>query len=246
MVAGLAFLATAIATVFAQSTLARWTRTRAPHQAAWTVALAMYALASAALATGESTGWDDGTFRVFYLFGAILVVPWLALGTVFLLGGARPGRRVLGVLLVASGFAAGVMVVTPILGSLAPSGIPAGSDHLEPLPRVLAGIANALGATVVLAGAVVSGVRAWRRDADRRLALANALIALGILVNSSGGLLQGVVGDDEGFAIALVTGIAAIYAGFSVATSVPSDRRSSLPAKLRGSESTTSTRLGSL
>ena len=79
MVAGLAFLATAVATVFAQATGLRFARTRAPHQAAWTVALAMYALASAALATGESTGWDAGTYRAFYCFGAVLNVPWLAL-----------------------------------------------------------------------------------------------------------------------------------------------------------------------
>ena len=32
---------------------------------------AMFALASAALATGTSTGWDNGTFRVFYLLGAV-------------------------------------------------------------------------------------------------------------------------------------------------------------------------------
>ena len=41
----------------------------------------MFAVASVALATGTSTGWDRGTFRVFYLFGAVLDVPWLALGT---------------------------------------------------------------------------------------------------------------------------------------------------------------------
>ena len=95
MVAGLAFLATAVATVFAQATAVRWSRTRAPHQGAWTFALALFALASAALATGASTGWD-GTFRVFYLLGAVLNVPWLALGTVYLLLGRRsrrPGAR---------------------------------------------------------------------------------------------------------------------------------------------------------
>src|SRR6476620_2384409 len=94
MVAGLAFLATAISTVFAQATGVRWSRSRAPHQAAWTFALALFALASAALATGSGTGWDDGTFRVFYLFGAILTVPWLALGTVYLLCGRKLGDRV--------------------------------------------------------------------------------------------------------------------------------------------------------
>ena len=49
MVAGLAFFATAVATVFAQATGVRYSRTKAPHQGAWTFALALFALASAAL-----------------------------------------------------------------------------------------------------------------------------------------------------------------------------------------------------
>lgn len=246
MVAGLAFLATAIATVFAQSTLVRWTQDRAPHQGAWSVALAMYAAASAALATGESTVWDAGTYRAFYLFGAILVVPWLALGTVHLLLGPAVARRVLVGLLLFTGFAAGVMLTTELTSAIAPTGIPVGKDHLEVLPRVLAAVGSGVGATVVLVGAVVSIVRALRRRNERRLAVANGLIALGVLLNSSGGLVQGVVGHDEAFTLALVSGIAAIYAGFSVATSGASARRTSLPAKLRGNDATTSTRLGSL
>ena len=43
----------------------------------------------AALWLAEAGGWSGPTFRVFYLFGAILNVPWLALGTVYLLAGRR-------------------------------------------------------------------------------------------------------------------------------------------------------------
>ena len=110
MVAGLAFVATAVATLFAEATFKRWRQGRRPHEAAWTVALALFALASAALATGASTGWDRGVFRVFYLLGAVLNVPWLALGTVYLLVGERAGRRVRAVLVFVSGLAVGVML----------------------------------------------------------------------------------------------------------------------------------------
>ena len=80
---------------------------------------------------------------------------------------------------------------------------------------------------------------------------------------SSGGLLQGVVGQDQAFTISLAVGIVVIYAGFVVASSgvrpvatsgvapdpdpdAESARRTSLPASVRGSASTTSTRVGSL
>src|SRR4051812_47781831 len=118
MVAGLAFVATAVATVFAQATAVRWSRTRAPHQGAWTIALVLFALASAAFATGSSTGWDEGTFRLFYLLGAIVNVPWLALGTVYLLTTRRAGNVVRACLLFFSGLATGVMLSTPIHGTI--------------------------------------------------------------------------------------------------------------------------------
>ena len=49
---------------------------------------------SAALWVAEAAGWSSPSFRAFYLFGAILNVPWLALGTVFLLAGRRIGDGV--------------------------------------------------------------------------------------------------------------------------------------------------------
>ncbi len=257
MVAGLAFIATAVATVFAQATAVRWSRSRAPHQAAWTVALALFALASAAFATGSSTGWDEGTFRIFYLLGAIVNVPWLALGTVYLLWGRRIGNPVRAGLVFFSGLATGVMLSTPIHGTIPTDTLPIGSEHLDALPRALAGIGSGVGAVVLIGGALWS---AWRFSRLRtpgsgRLALGNVLIALGTLVLSSGGLIQGTVGHDEAFAISLATGISVVYAGFVVTSSAKprvvssaadNSRRSSLPVNERGNSETTSTRVGSL
>jgi hypothetical protein len=258
MVAGLAFLATAVATLFAQATGVRYSRSKAPHQGAWTFALALFALASAALATAESTGWSKGSFRAFYLLGAVLNVPWLALGTVYLLGGRRIGDRIRTGLVLFTGFAIGVMLAAPIRGVIDPrGGIPVGKDHFGVLPRVLAGAGSGVGALVVFGGAVYSAVRFARRRMPGAgyLAGGNALIALGTLVLSSGGLLQGAIGQDTGFTTSLAAGIVVIYAGFVVASLATrpasaerddSSRRTSLPASVRGSASTSSTRVGSL
>ena len=222
MVAGLAFIATAIATVFAQATAVRWSRSRSPHQGAWTVALALFALASAALATGASTGWDANTFRVFFLLGAVINVPWLALGTVYLLMGPRVGNRVRAGLLVFTGIGIGVMLAAPMHGTIAATGIPVGKDHFGVLPRALAGVGSGVGAVVVFVGAAYSAIHfaRSRRPGSGYLAGGNALIALGTLILSSGGLLQGFVGSDEAFALTLAVGIAVIYGGFVVASGV--------------------------
>jgi hypothetical protein len=74
---------------------------------------------------------------------------------------------------------------------------------------------------VIIGGAFVS---AWRFARDPRIpdhgrfAGANALIALGTLVLSSGGLLQGAVGHDEAFTLSLAIGIAVVYCGFRLAS----------------------------
>ncbi len=220
MVIGLAFLATAVATLFAQATLVRFTRDRRPQDRAWTISLAMFALASAALATGVSTGWDNGTFRVFFLLGAVLTVPWLALGTIYLLAGPDLGRRVQWGLVFFSGLATGVVLTAPIKGPISGDAIPVGSDVFGAFPRALAGIGSGVGAVVIIGGALWS---AWRFARSRdtagngRRAAANLLIALGTIVLSSGGLIQGIAGKDEAFVISLASGITVIYAGFLVA-----------------------------
>lgn len=89
MNAALAAAATLVAVAFALSTLDRWLRRRRPHELAWTVSLALFAVGSMALWWAESNGWGIGAFRIFYMAGAVLNVPWLALGTVYLLAGQR-------------------------------------------------------------------------------------------------------------------------------------------------------------
>jgi hypothetical protein len=223
MVFALAAVATLCSSLFAIATFQRAAAGRGPHQGAWTVALVLFAVASAALALGASTGWDDGTYRVFYCCGAILSVPWLALGTVFLMLGGRAGRGVRGVLVFLSGLAVGALVLAemePVSGTE----IPVGKDvFLQALPRVLAAVGSGVGATVVIVGALVALVRLVASPGvpgRGRLAAANALVAVGTLVLSSGGLVQGLVGDDEAFALSLAVGITVIYGGFLVADGV--------------------------
>lgn len=224
MVPALAFLATAVATLFAQSMLVRWTRQHRPHELAWTIALCLFALAAVALALGTSTGWDNGTFRVFYLFGAILNVPWLALGTVYLLAGETVGRRAQWGLVLFSGLAAGVLLTAPMQPVAGSTAIPVGKEVFGVFPRVLAAVGSGVAAIVIVGGALVSAVRYLRRRAEpgmARLAAANGLIALGTLVLSSGGLAQGIVGHDEAFTLSLAIGISVIYAGFLVSVAHP-------------------------
>jgi hypothetical protein len=214
-----------VALAFALSTFERWLARRRPHELAWTAALLLFSLASAALAAGAQGGWNGPVFRLFYLFGAIVNVPFLALGTVYLLGGRRQGDRWALIICLFAAFAAGVVAVAPFRAPIPAGRLPRGSEVFGPLPRILAATASGAGALVVLGGAVWS---AWREKRGP-LVLSNALIAAGTLITGASGLLNSVVDAMTAFAVTLLAGIVVIFAGFLVATSASVDRPRSVP-----------------
>ncbi len=229
MNSALAAAATLVAVAFALSTLDRWLRRRRPHEAAWTVSLALFALGSAALWWAEGDGWSLGAFRVFYLAGAVLNVPWLALGTVYLLAGPQVGNRVRTWLVLLSGFAAGVV----LFGPTKTAGERRRTAHRERTSSVWPAGARRRrvgggGARDHRRRALERAWRVWRGrmpslgaasdPGPRRLALGNVLIAIGTLVLSASGTLAGRLGKDRAFAITLLAGIAVLFAGFLVAS----------------------------
>lgn len=227
----LAALSAIISVAFGLSTLDRWLRRGRAHELAWTIAMALFAIAAFSLWWGEARGWSNNSFRMFFAFGAVLNVPWLALGTVYLLAGQKAGRITMRMLLVFSGFAAGVILTTPISGPINPNEIPKGSDVFNALPRILAAAGSAIPALIIFSGALWS---AWRvlRGANpalttsairnvrstKLLALGNILIAIGAAVLSASGTFSGRLGADTAFAVTLATGITILFAGFLVAS----------------------------
>ena len=209
-----AVAAALVALAFAMSTFERWLAGRKRQELAWSAALAMFAVASAALAAGAASGWNGVEFRVFYLFGAIVNVPFLALGTIYLLAGVRRGDRVAAVVGLGAAFAAGVVVMAPFTHALPRRELVQGSRVFRPLPRILAGVASGAGALVVVGGAAWSAIRVR----PRRLVVANGLIAAGTLVLGASGLLNSLFDAMTAFAVTLLIGIVVVFAGFVVAT----------------------------
>ena len=203
-----------VALAFACSTFERWLARRRRHELAWTAALALFVVAAAALAVGAGLGWTGPTFRVFYLFGAILNVPFLALGTLYLLAGTRVGDRVALALCLLGAFAVGVVVTAPLTHPIPHHTLVQGSHVFGPLPRVLAGVASGAGATFIVAGAAWSIARQRRA----RAVVSNGLIIAGTLVLGASGLFNSVLDAMTAFAVALMVGIALVFAGFLVAT----------------------------
>jgi hypothetical protein len=230
MNAALAAAATLVAVGFAMSTMDRWLRRRRPHDLAWTVSLALFALGAGAMWWAEVRGWSLASFRVFYLAGAVLNVPWLALGTVYLLGGTAIGDRVRWWLVLLSGLSTGVVLFAPTRAGVAGKELPTGKDVFGVAPRVLAAVGSGLAAIVILVGALWSTYRLARHRkpalagvarsarSPGHLVVGNLLIAAGTLVLSASGTVAGRLGKDTAFAVTLLLGIVVLFAGFLVAS----------------------------
>lgn len=176
----------------------------------WSVALAQFGAACLALAWGIAFGWTPLVYRVFYLFGAVLNVAWLAVGTVWLLaprGFALPFNLV---------FAAGAGISTALVmtsgladgaaAALVGAQLPHPRDVMGDVPRTLSRYFSIGGSTVVLAGLLVGIVR-------RRFAGGLALLALGVVIAGVASELMR-AGYVAAFSAGLVIGIAVMYAGF--------------------------------
>jgi hypothetical protein len=179
-----AALSAVVSAVFAAVMGTRYLRRRRAYQLAWTIGLTMFAAAAVAGALARTGGATETEYRVFYLFGAILNVAWLALGTLFLLW-PRVARWALWGVLAITVIALVAVFTSPVnLGAAVDTG--KGFEQ-APLPRILAGIGSGIGSVVLIGGALWSAWVFFRRRHEGRRALGNVIIALGVIVAAVGG-----------------------------------------------------------
>ena len=132
---------------------------------AWSGGLLAFAAAAAMMAWGSAHGWDEPSFRVYYLAGALLSAPLLGFGSLQL-----AGRKWAAPLCLAyTGLAIGVASAMPLHGSFGSMDVPRAQDHVDLWPRLLAISASSLGALAVV---VVAAATLRRRPRGNVLLLA--------------------------------------------------------------------------
>jgi hypothetical protein len=213
-------LAAAAATVVAAvcTGICAWrclsSRRRAPL-VAWTIGFALFTVAAAALWYGAARGWTPAAFRIYYLAGGILVVPYLAVGELLLV---LPGRRATRLaaatmLFVTFAAAAAVLAAQVDRDTLDRAGAAPPNDALAGTwPAVLAIALNSAGTIVLLTGSLLSARR--RRD------LRPLLVAVGVLVVA---LASGAtrLGSYTLFALGQAAGIVLILLGLVLRRGAP-------------------------
>lgn len=178
-------VAAVVGAVFSSAVLRQFAARRKPYQAAWGVALAMFAVAAAAETWGVAAGWNGTSYRVYYLFGAILNVGWLAVGTVYVLGARRAGHVAAALMAVISVAAVAGVLASRTDAALLHADVPARGAISAPA-TFFPLVTNIVGSVVLIGGAAWSAWRALRAGAPGGRVLGTALIAGGAFVVAGG------------------------------------------------------------
>lgn len=184
-----------------------------PQEAAWTVAFTMFAIAAGSQVVGDVWGWSPALARLYYVFGATLVVGWLGLGTWLVLI-HKPWLRRLGtwLMILLSGFGLGLVAMTPVDGGqLALEGWQALDKPA--LLTVLTIAINSLGTLVLVGGALWSAYIFWRKRIMPERMHGLVLLAVGALVVAAGGSLTR-LGHQQYLYIAMSLGIGLMFWGY--------------------------------
>lgn len=214
-------LAAAVSLVFSLHLLWRFSRRGALSEGLWAVAMGMFAAASVALAMGVADGWTAAEFRAYWLFGAVLVVPYLAQGELYLLLRKRWVAHVLfAVLLLGTAWAVAEVRGAPVHEAALSEDFPLGREVFgggEPAHR-LAQLYSFPAYFLLLGGAVYSAGRMRGRPEFRARFRGTALIAVGATVVAVGSGIGAGLGNYPLFSVSLAAGAAFMYSGFLVAT----------------------------
>ena len=189
---------------------------RRPAELVWALALLMYAGASIALFLGVLDGWSPAEYRVYWLFGAVLNVPYLAMGELYLLVRDRRVRTVVLVLLLfATAFAVARVRTATLDAAALGVDLPRGS-HVwadDPVALDLARFYAFPAYFFLLGGTLWS---AWRMRGHPELRdrfLGTLAIAIGATIVAAGSAFAA-TGNAVGFSLTLTAGIAVMFWGF--------------------------------
>jgi len=231
----LAALAALLSALFAAVVATRWQRSGRPAFAAWAVGLVIFAGAALAQALGQARGFDELTFRVFYLLGGVLGVAFLSLGTIHLLASRRVAR-------IASAVLVALSVLLAIDGFLEPVASPAlttsagvlggAFEHQWSPVRIGAVVLNVVGSIILIGGSGYSAWRLYRIRSGVDRVVCNVMITAGALLIAAGfSAAKTANGGLDALGAAEAVGIAIMFGGFLALgrRDRPGRERSTLP-----------------
>jgi hypothetical protein len=217
-------LTTVVSIVFAVLVLMRWSQRHHLNSLLWGIGLVMFAIGTGMEFLYALMGWQPWIFRLWYLFGAVLVAAYLGMGTAYLLmrGKSRRIAHVLmALILIGSVYAAYRVFTVPLDPTQMIPGELSGSAITVKSVRLITPFFNSLGVILLIGGAMYSSWLFMRKHVLSNRVVGNILIALGALCPALGGTLQRLAGAHFVLYLTELAGVALLFAGFLEASRAP-------------------------
>jgi hypothetical protein len=216
------FISAIVSFIFAFFIFKRYADKKRPHLLLWGLGMIFYGIGGFCEAYYGAYGWNAIIFRMWYLFGAILVAAWLGQGTVYLLAKRRWANILMVILGVASAYAALRVFGAELDPSLLTTSVHTGSElsgHAIVTPgiRTLTPFFNIYGVVTLVGGAVYSAWIFYRKRVLLNRTIGNILIAVGALAPAFGGAFSR-FGIPGALYISELLGATLIFLGFLRAT----------------------------
>jgi hypothetical protein len=207
---------------FAFFVLKRFLERKGAHLLFWGIGGLFYGIGGLCEAYNGAIGWNPLVFRLWYLFGAILVAAWLGQGTVYLLAKRKWANTLLVILVLGSLFGAFKVFTAQLDPSLMVATAQTGRELsgrviTSPGVRVLTPFFNIYGTLTLVGGAAYSAYIFWRKRVLLHRTIGNILIAVGAILPATGGLFSRLQVPGALY-IGELLGILLLFAGFLRAT----------------------------
>jgi hypothetical protein len=229
----LPFVSFIVSFIFAGFVLRRYAVRKGAHLLLWGIGLVFYGVGGFCEAYYGAFGWSPLLFRLWYLFGAILVAAWLGQGTVYLLARRRWAHVTMALLALGSLYGAIRVFTAQLDPSLMTASVHTGSElsgHaiVTPGVRVLTPFFNLYGTVTLVGGAAWSAWIFWRKRILLHRAIGNILIAVGAMLPAFGGTFSR-FGVPSALYIGELLGTLIMFAGFIRATTPMGDAQPADP-----------------
>ena len=197
------------------------------HLLWWAIGVATYGVGTFTESVTTLFGWNEPTFRAWYISGALLGGAPLAQGTVYLLLSRRTAH-ILTVLLVAYVAVASFFVIlSPIDYTLVEGHRLTGRVMTWTWVRMFSPLVNLYAVIFLIGGAILSAVRYSRNPATRHRVYANVLIAAGAILPGIGGTATR-MGYVEVLYVTELVGLLLTWQGYRLSVR-PAPQRAPLP-----------------
>jgi len=195
---------------------------KGPHLLVWGFGMIFYGIGGFCEGYFGTFGWNDLIFRLWYLFGAILVAAWLGQGTIYLLAKRKWANGFMVVLVLGSLFGAFRVFGAELDPQLMTTSLHTGSEMsghaiVTEGIRTLTPFFNLYGTLALVGGAAYSSWIFWRKRVLLNRSIGNIIIAVGAILPAFGGTFSR-MGIPGALYITELLGAILLFVGFLRAT----------------------------